>query len=146
MGNLKEKDVLKDSSAEESRNSNDILGELRKNGINVEEALSYSMDDVDFYIDILGTFIESYYEKIDELEKYYVDHNWNDYRIQVHALKSSARTIGADHLSEMALRQEDAAKEMNEAVLIADHETLMKEYGAVVNLLKDILGMNDDSK
>ncbi|MBQ4463186.1 MAG: Hpt domain-containing protein, partial [Eubacterium sp.] len=48
--------------------------------------------------------------KADELEKLYTDEDIENYTIKVHALKSSARVIGAGHLSEMALKLEEAGK------------------------------------
>ncbi|MBR0120054.1 MAG: response regulator [Eubacterium sp.] len=62
------------------------------------------------YMSILGVFFKTLSSKADELEKLYADEDIENYTIKVHALKSSARVIGAGHLSEMALKLEEAGK------------------------------------
>ena len=62
------------------------------------------------YMSILGVFYKTLSAKADELEKLYTDEDIENYTIKVHALKSSARVIGAGHLSEMALKLEEAGK------------------------------------
>ena len=54
----------------------------------------------------LKLFAESAMDKADEIERYLREEDWENYTIKVHALKSSARLIGAMPLSEAAKHQE----------------------------------------
>ena len=47
-------------------------------------------------------FAESAKEKAAEIERYFEAEDWENYTIKVHALKSSARLIGAMNLSDRA--------------------------------------------
>jgi hypothetical protein len=51
---------------------------------------------------MIKTFTDGYAKKADEIKKDFENEDWNDYRIKVHALKSTARTLGADTLGELA--------------------------------------------
>lgn len=72
--------------------------------------------------DVFLQAAKSFYEWIDEkscqIEQYAADKDWKNYKIQVHALKSSARLIGAMELSEMArLLEELSSREVERDVL-----------------------------
>ncbi|MBR0163285.1 MAG: DegV family EDD domain-containing protein [Lachnospiraceae bacterium] len=54
----------------------------------------------------LRLFYESAAQKADEIERYLENEDWENYTIKVHALKSSARLIGASALSEDAAHLE----------------------------------------
>ena len=57
-------------------------------------------------IDVLKTAVAEYYRTIEEksnlIELYKNRQDWKNYTIQVHALKSSSRLIGATELSRLA--------------------------------------------
>lgn len=131
-------------TSEKSHSENEVLEKLREKGFNVEEGLGYAMEDPEFYKELIVTFIESSKDKRNLIRTHYSDRNWSDYKIQVHALKSAARTIGADTLSEMALEQENASKECDENVIDKGYEPLMAKYEQVVNDLVEILGIDSD--
>ena len=60
------------------------------------------------YLEALRIFAESIASNISEIEGYFRNEDWQNYTVKVHALKSSARIIGAGELSERAKRMEDA--------------------------------------
>ena len=64
--------------------------------------------DVDSYLDALTVFAQSVATGVKEIAGFYEAEDWKNYTTKVHALKSSARVIGADELSERAKRLEDA--------------------------------------
>ena len=72
----------------------------------------------------------------------YEKQDWEDYQIRVHALKSTARQIGANELSELALRQEMAAKERNIPEIEGGAENLLLQYEQTVQLLRDVLHLD----
>ncbi len=74
--------------------------------------------------------LEAILEK--NLPKVLVDYEKN-YRIQVHALKSTSLIIGALKFSEFAKKLEIAAKEENINYIEENHEELMKSYKKLHN-------------
>ncbi|MCR5486391.1 MAG: response regulator [Lachnospiraceae bacterium] len=73
--------------------------------------------------------LEIFYKSIDslreELEDYFASGQWGDYTIKVHALKSSARIIGAMELGESAMQLEAAGKGGDIDFIRANHGKLM---------------------
>ncbi len=82
---------------------------------------------VDDYLPLLKIFYESLEEKADEIEGYYGAENWKDYTIKVHAMKSSARLIGAAAFGEEAQLLENAGKSGDLAYIRAHHRAFMEE-------------------
>ena len=60
------------------------------------------------YLDALTVFAESARTGADEIERFFENKDWKNYTVKVHALKSTARVIGAEELSEKARRLENA--------------------------------------
>lgn len=133
-----------DLSEDDERDGKDSLAEaLEKKGFNVKAALTYCMNDEEFFVELLNTFVESEPEKRESITKFYNDKNWADYSTYVHALKSSAKTIGANKLSKMALDQENASKAKNVPIIISGYDSMMEEYAKVVEMLKAVLSANN---
>lgn len=129
-----------DDSASDNRDG--LISTLRNKGFNVDAAMTYCMNDESFLLELLNTFVNSEPEKRSSITGLYNDKNWADYSTYVHALKSSARTIGADKLSKLALEQENASKAQNVPSIISGFEGMMEEYAKVVEVLKNALDSN----
>ena len=80
------------------------------------------------YLPLLKIFYESMDEKADEIQRYYDDNDIKDYTIKVHALKSSARLIGAVEFGEKAQELENAGKREDLDYINSTHEPFLKEY------------------
>ena len=103
----------------------------RENNNGLLEHLTY-MDEIDDqaglkncgseegYISVLSVFHQTAGDKADEIEKLYHQGDIENYTIKVHALKSSARIIGAGRLSELA-RQLEEAGENKDTTFIDEH-------------------------
>ena len=63
---------------------------------------------VESYVDALTVFAESVSTGVKEIADFFRAEDWKNYTTKVHALKSSARVVGAKELSERAKRLEDA--------------------------------------
>ena len=105
--------------------------------LNTQEGLQQCMDDEDFYLDIVSTFVED--NVLDDMQTCYLGNDWSGYRVKVHALKSSSAYIGAEELRAKAKRMEDAAKQenleyinMNHHHLVAMYEDLLRNITAVL--------------
>ena len=142
-GSYKFVDLSDEGSQADQKDS--IADTLGKKGFNVRAALTYCMNDEEFFIELLETFVESEPEKRESISRFYNEKNWTDYSTYVHALKSSARTIGADKLSKMALDQENASKAKNVPIIISGYDSMMDEYAKVVEVLKSVLKTGDNT-
>ncbi|MBQ7479129.1 MAG: response regulator, partial [Selenomonadaceae bacterium] len=90
------------------------------------------------YLEALGVFYESIERGADEIEKYWQDGNIEDYTTKVHALKSSARIIGATELSRRAEWLEAAGKQGNADEIQCDTPVLLALYRSYIQKLKPI--------
>ena len=86
-----------------------ILPDWLKNieGLNTADGIEHC-GSVDAYLDALTVFARSVASGSKEIANFYKIEDWQNYTTKVHALKSSARVIGANELSERAKRLENA--------------------------------------
>ena len=80
------------------------------------------------YLDALKIFASSIGERADELERLYKEHDYTNYTIKVHALKSMAKSVGASELSELAAEMEAAGRKRDLAALTAGADVLLSLY------------------
>ena len=87
---------------------------------------------------MLEIFYKSIQEKSDEIRGYYESGDIDSYTIKVHALKSSARIIGAMKLSALAQELEDAGKAGDRDRISKDTEGFLSMYESFKETLKPI--------
>lgn len=112
---------------------------LEKGGINTKSGLTYCQNDESFYLELLDGFAQDAPQKEKSLNRFRGQGDFDNYRIVVHALKSAAKTIGADELSQMAKKSEDAAKNHDAAYIEAHHDELLKKYHEIVNCISYVI-------
>ena len=117
-----------------------FVDRLAKAGFNIEEAHSFTMDDDEFYLELLETYINGIEEKEGGIRKSYEEKDWKNYQVLVHGLKSSSRTIGADHLADLALAQEMASKEQDVEKIDAGLEELLTTYHEITEVIRNAIG------
>ena len=88
----------------------DMMWIYETEGVNVEEGIKNS-GGIGDYLYALEMFLDTIDENIKIIRDSYDEENIGLFTIKVHALKSSARIIGADKLSNMAQKLEDAGNE-----------------------------------
>lgn len=138
------KDTANSESSESKPDSpakKDEITLLREAGINTAAALDYCRKDPQFYIQLLRKFVTDADGKAKDINKSYENEDYANYRIMVHALKSSAKMMGADSLSQSAKDMEEAAKESNAEYVKANHDKLMDEYAQTVKLISSSIGV-----
>ncbi|MCR5325097.1 MAG: response regulator [Lachnospiraceae bacterium] len=96
------------------------------------------------YLTVLNGFYSAIGAKADEISEYFVSGDIKNYTIKVHALKSSARIVGASELSEMAKRLEDAGNDNNVDYINDNTEELLKKYRSYLDILSPLGENNDD--
>jgi DegV family protein with EDD domain len=89
---------------------------------------------------VLKIFYESIEEKANELEEFFNDGDWQNFTIKVHALKSSAKLIGAVDFSERALELEMAGKEANIAIIRDKARDFLSDYRHFADELSVLFG------
>ncbi len=117
-------------AAENSEN-----GHLNIKELNIKNAISLLGSE-----SLLRNVLKEYYSLIDKksalIEQHLQREEWRDYTIEVHALKSTSRQIGADELSALAAELEKAGNEKNIDFINEKNPELLKQY----RHFKDILG------
>ncbi|SFQ46704.1 Signal transduction histidine kinase [Lachnospiraceae bacterium XBB1006] len=84
--------------------------------------------DAKGYIEALRIFASSMESGLRDIKEFFATSNWRDYTTKVHALKSSARIIGAKRLSELALMLETAGNNQDYTNIVDNTEHLVKQY------------------
>jgi len=106
-----------------------LSSEAMGNVLDVEAGLQFCGSAED-YLAVLRVFQESAAEKADEIQRLFEAKDWKNYTTKVHALKSSARVIGAAELSDRAARLEDAGNRLYVEEIAADTPLLLALYRA----------------
>ena len=118
----------------EPENQESLLDKL--DFLDTETGLSYCLDE-DTYRSILETYIEE--DKTEDIAKFYEGKNWEDYRILVHAVKSTSLYIGAVPLSEKAKALENACIEEDWDYVNANHEDMLGNYKSLLGEIRKVL-------
>lgn len=130
--------ISAESSPKEEKIDGGILDKL--SFLNTETGMAYCCNDVDFYTQIINTYAAE--NKSEIISKAYSENDWESYRIAVHALKGTSRTIGADYISEEARKLEFAARESNFDYINENTERFLAEYGELIGRLNDVNGIS----
>ncbi len=112
----------------------DELAYLKGSPIDTAEGLKNN-GGKENYRQILKIFIDSADEKISELDRLYDTEDYDGYTIKVHAMKSSARIIGAKANAEKAQLLENAGKSGDTDFIKDNHGAFINEYRALKELV-----------
>lgn len=121
----------------EERIRPDLSGS-NSSGLDSAAGIMYCAGDVDFYHEICREFAEESEERIRNLDIFLEEGNLKEYSILIHGVKSNAKAVGANRLSEMAQELEMAAKKQDAAVVKTLHADCIAEYRKIC---KEILRM-----
>ena len=114
-----------------------ILQALQAQGIKTGEGLRYCAGDEGFYLEMLSDYESSVGERRQELEDAFAKKDWQTYAIKVHALKSTAKTIGDMSVYERAKELEQLAKDGNGEEIGQLHPALMKEFKKSADCIRE---------
>ncbi|MDE5966612.1 MAG: PocR ligand-binding domain-containing protein [Lachnospiraceae bacterium] len=103
--------------------------------LNVKEALRMCGSE-ELYHTILKAYCDSLEKKSALIEEYEKTEQISKYTIEVHALKSASRQIGAEELSSMAERLERCGKDMDIQTIHQETPKLLKVYRELGEKLK----------
>ncbi|MCR5674221.1 MAG: DegV family EDD domain-containing protein [Lachnospiraceae bacterium] len=109
------------------------------------EAAIRNSGSEDAFRSVLKIFHGSIPDKTAELENFYTSADWQNYVIKIHALKSSAKLIGALALSDKAQLLETAGKEGNTDYIRENHASFMKDYAELGSQLDAVMAEESGS-
>jgi len=107
-------------------------------GINYDMAITNTGGE-EFLVSVLREFLQAIPEKSRKIEEFWQQKDSENYTILVHALKSSARLIGAETLSDMAAALEQAGDAKDWETIDADTTELLKLYRGYFDKLTPLL-------
>ena len=90
-------------------------------------------------------FVDTLEENANTIKKAFDEKDIKFFTVKVHALKSTARIIGAMNLSNLAKELEDAGKTGNVQFIQNNSEKLLKEYRKFKEKLENLIEVEDDS-
>lgn len=118
---------------------------LESAGVNTRSGMQYSRGDWEFYQELLVKFAQDEEKKASEMDDFFHKEDFGNYRILVHALKSSARMVGADFLSEMAKNAEEAAKDSDAGYITEHHGELLDRYHQLTQRILQIFDSGENT-
>ena len=121
-------DTAKDRGCEGTDESDSGADDLEEEllEVNIKLGLSYCAEDEEFYKEVCEMYVSE--DKQKELEASFEKEDWQDYRVQIHALKGTSLTIGAENFSKKCKELEFAARDNDIAFIRDNHEMVMKLY------------------
>ena len=123
----------------------DNLPDWLKNveGLNTDEGIEHC-GSIDAYLDALTVFANSVASGAKEISKFYEAKDWKNYTTKVHALKSSAKVIGANELSERAKRLENAG--LNDYIdeIFESTDGMLELYISFAEKLSPLIEVEED--
>lgn len=128
----KEKIVPLDGSAESDPSEKSTL---KIEGLNIEYALRL-LGSEKLFLSILKEYYFAIDQKYFTIKSLFQNENWKDYTIEVHALKSISRQIGAEQLSDLAKELEAAGKRNDIDFIRENTERMLSIYLSHKQLLK----------
>lgn len=112
--------------------ADDIIAEYDFRVLDIPSAVESAEGDKGCFRFLLESFKENEPKVRSDIQTAFDEEDYKNYTIFVHALKSTAKMIGAEELSEAAKNLETAGKEQNVAYIKANHQQAMKMYTDVV--------------
>ena len=120
----------------DSRKGNYDIEKLSKAGIDTAAGLNYCAGDKGLYFEMLGDFVSALKVKLDTIDSFFREDNRKEYEVAVHALKSNARTIGANDLYEQARCLEEAAERGDTEYIKENHKRISETGMEIANVIR----------
>lgn len=119
--------VDKASAARDSTDSDGSSNAVNIKELNTKEAISRLGSEKMFWF-VLKEYFCAINQKYNAILEHKDAERWRDYTIEVHALKSTSRQIGAEHISVLAAEMEKAGNDGNIALINEKTGAMLEEY------------------
>ncbi len=103
--------------------------------IDFSEGLKACMNDKSVYLKVIDEFLNENNDV--RIKEAYETKDWENYRVSVHSIKTSANYIGAGRLHDLAYECEAALKHNDIDFVEQNHPDLLALYKATVNVIKN---------
>ena len=103
--------------------------------IQVNKGLEFCGGNAELYQQVLMDYVEE--DRSDDLHAFWLAEDWVNYRVQIHAIKSTSQTIGAMALYENALALEEAVKRGDYPFVKEHHESVLCEYRELIKKIRE---------
>ncbi len=118
--------------------------EIHIEGLDTKAALKLLGSEKLFW-DVLKDYYRVIRKKADLIHELEQAKDWKNYTIEVHALKSASRQIGAIELADLAARMEQAGNECDADMICKYTPSLIEQYLAYANVLEPYFKEADTS-
>ena len=136
--------IIRDDEKQETGEETIPYTALREAGIDPDTGLGFCRQDRGLYLTLLREYVHSKEEKAPVMQRYFEAKDWKQYRILVHALKSSSRMIGLESLAVKAAALEAAADKEEEMFLLEAHPAAMEQYRQAAEAIRLAVGGGED--
>ena len=127
-----------------STSGDEFIDKLKKIDILLPDEGIKNSGSVDIYKKAVSDFCDSGGAKADDIEMYYEKEDIRNYTIEVHALKSAARIIGAMKLSRLAEALEEAGNAEDKVRIRNATGELIKMYRNLIVSLEEARGDSEE--
>lgn len=135
---LPEEKVVKAAAGEKEKKKDPILTlQERVPELDTQQGLLYCAGDQDFYLEILKDYCKS--DKTERLQALWKAGELENYRVEIHGLKSTSKTVGLTALYQQAKEIEDALKEGRVTQLSEKCEELHLTYAVLKKNIENAL-------
>jgi len=121
------------------------VGLLKANNVDVEASLEL-WGDMDSYNESLMEFKDSLSSKLVNLENYKNNHDWANYAILAHSIKSESKYLGFMQEAEVFLAHELNGKESNQVFIESNFDVLKNTIFRIINILNNYFGEETTKK
>ncbi len=111
---------------------------LKQNNVDVETSVE-NMMDFDTYYEILQDFYNTLDTVMNNLTNFKNNNDMENYAIEVHALKSNARSLGFSLLGELAYTHELKSKENDSTYITNDFNHLIEDMDKTKKIIEDCM-------
>lgn len=99
--------------------------------IDFQKGIANCGGNTEVYLSVVKVYIDDIDEKSEHIRTLVAENNINDYTIEVHALKSASRSIGANSVAELAEKLELAGKNNDSSKIVNETDLFIEKYKAL---------------
>lgn len=115
-------------------------------GIDYEMIIGNYSGDKDMYLSILSSVCEKGSAQLHKLITLYEKKDYDNFTIEVHALKSVCASIGANDVSALALKLEHAGKDKEHHIIDENANILFERYEKLLHNISVYFGFKSDEE
>lgn len=132
--------IDKDNTSNENSSKTQISLDIKE--LNTKEAIKM-LGSEKLYLNVLEEYYNNIDDKSQRILQYKSEKKWKDYTIEVHALKSTSRQIGAEELGALAAELEKAGNNNNISLIMEKTDFMINEYIKYKDIIAPILNKTE---